>query len=278
MGQHAIVYGEQIRQVCRCIGDGYLNLECETFATGKLAMCIKHVASGDTVYVETACGLGTSADPAAPYGTLAAIRGTSNDEHITTFNGFGTAVDCGFESEAAVDLRLVDFATCGAPLTDLISTLIGPWNSGWEFGMRIDGGGGADEVRGSPQNDLLFASNITSGFLPPPFPGGVSIPIGVDDLAEDLVCGRSGDDFVYGDRGDDGLPESVDILSGGNGFDECVGSNSLFPGVGPTSDWSVSNPSTCNVEAPPLLNSVGGEAAVCLDQPTRYYPLIPSPL
>jgi len=80
-------------------------------------------------------------------------------------------------------------------------TDIDAWNSSFSFGLYAYGGGDADEIHGTPNDDYLY-SNLDYAYYA--------------DTSLDKLCGEAGDDTLTGDADDSSTPP-YECEDGGSG-------------------------------------------------------------
>ncbi len=110
---------------------------------------------------------------------------------------------------------------------------IGPWwSGGWNNKFFLYGslGEGADSFYGSPNRDIIVSNSMSF----------------TDDGEDDLLCGFSGDDALYGDTDDTSDRECLD---GGSGEDFCHGIGTSSPEqdrvIGCETYWSATTAPEC---------------------------------
>jgi hypothetical protein len=74
------------------------------------------------------------------------------------------------------------------------------WNSASDLSLVVAGGGGADQIFGSPNWDEIYSAGLYSY---------------ANDFFHDLICGYGGDDVIFGDYSD----ADTECIFGGSGAD-----------------------------------------------------------
>lgn len=119
-----------------------------------------------------------------------------------------------------------------------------PWRTDFSFGLQVSGRGGSDVIAGSPRSDFLMSTMYNA-----------STNKSLDDGADDLLCGRDGNDALYGDDGS----ADVERMHGGAGSDICDGFNTILNDIAASCETinratqGLVNTAACNASVADLL-------------------------